>query len=91
MKKYNLFSSATLTLVLYLSIGFSSPARKRLTIQPIQPCQRSQPVNMKESIESRKIVELSKRLSTRATTSMRQIMQTRSTLPVSIVILPTRT
>ena len=38
---------------------------------------------MKESVESRKIVELSKRLSTRATTSMRQIMQTLSTLPIS--------
>ena len=41
--------------------------------------------------ESCKIVELSKRLSTLATTSMRQIMQTLSTLPVSIVILATRT
>ena len=28
----NLFSSATLTLVLYLSIGFPSPVRQRLTI-----------------------------------------------------------
>ena len=46
---------------------------------------------MKESIESRKIVELSKRLSTRTTTSMRQIIQTLSTLPISILILATRT
>ena len=46
---------------------------------------------MKESIESRKIVELTKRLSTRATTSMRQIMQTLSTLPISILILATTT
>ena len=40
---------------------------------------------------SRKTVELSKRLSTRPTTSMRQIIQTLSTLSVSIVILVTRT
>ena len=44
-----------------------------------------------KKVESRKIVELSKRLSTRASSSMRQIMQTHSTLPVSIVILATRT
>ena len=42
-------------------------------------------------MDSHKIAELSKRLSTRATTSKRQIMQTLSTLPVSIVILATRT
>ena len=40
-----------------------------------------------KKVEGRKIAELSKRLSTRATTSMREIMRTLSTLPVSIVIL----
>ena len=49
---------------------------------------RNQPALKK--VEKRKIVELSKRLSTRATTSIRQIMQTLSTLPVSIVIHATR-
>ena len=44
-----------------------------------------------KKVESRKIVELSKRLSIRATTSVQQIMQTLSTFPVSIVILATRT
>ena len=35
----NLFSSATLNLVFYLSTGFSSPARQRLTITAIPTSQ----------------------------------------------------
>ena len=75
-------------MVLYLSIGFSSPARLTLYLILWLSIQQLQPDRMKES---RKILELSKRLSTRATTSMGQIMQTLSKLPVSIVILATKT
>ena len=62
----NLFSSATLNPVLYLSIGFSSLSYR------FQYSHRNQ--SEWKKAESRKIVALSKRLSTHATTSKRQIM-----------------
>ena len=56
----NLFSSMTLTLMLHLSIGFSSPTQQRLTIAFNTAIATSQDERKQKVV---KIVELSKRLS----------------------------